>query len=267
MRRPFLTPAVVSGDTATHAEYGVGPATDYGNLGAGATIVAPADCSIQQYQSSTGGDSLLLTGAGWQMNFQHLRSRGGNGRYAEGAKIAELAGWDDNHGSAWSGPHLHGWVVGPRSSIEEFFAARGFAAASIDEVASPTLKSLSGRGQPIRSEEDDMPQYVFTDQDGVGYALIDPSYVDGVIVTSDPSVADHFSWLAWTPDNQGAPVKLDRKAFNAKCAAATELWRKYRPAGAGGMSDAALEQLRAAIVGGLPTVEQFGAAARAAIVK
>lgn len=93
------------------------------------------------------------------------------------------------------------------------------------------------------------PQYIWTEQDGIGYALIDSEYVDGCIVTADPNVANQFSHLAWTPSSQGAPWKLDRKLFNAKCAAALALWRAHAYKGGGAsvdveaIADAVVEKL------------------------
>ncbi len=77
------------------------------------------------------------------------------------------------------------------------------------------------------SEEENMPQYVWTDQDGVGYALIDSNYVDGCVITADPNVATQFSWLAGRDASGAAPIKMTRSAFNAKCAAAVAVWRAH----------------------------------------
>lgn len=98
-------------------------------------------------------------------------------------------------------------------------------------------------------EEDDMPLYVWTDEDGTGYALIDSNYVDGCIITADPTMATQFSWLAGRDASGAAPVKMARTAFNAKCAAAVALWRAHANRGsqvtvdAGQVADAVLAKL------------------------
>lgn len=102
-------------------------------------------------------------------------------------------------------------------------------------------------------EEDDMPTYVWTDQDGVGYALIDSNYVDGLILTADPTVATQFSWVAGRDAAGAAPVKMTRAAFNAKCAAAVALWRAHANRGPAVTVDA--EQVAEAVLEKLgPTI-------------
>lgn len=87
-------------------------------------------------------------------------------------------------------------------------------------------------------EEDDMPRYIYTDQDGEGFALIDSNYVDGVVIAPRGAVADQMSWVT----RGGAPEKMDRKTFNAACASATSLWRSFASvASSPPISDAQLE--------------------------
>ena len=56
-QRPIDRSAKITGDTATHAEYGVGPATDYA-LPAGAWVIAPESMTLTLYRSATGGWSI-----------------------------------------------------------------------------------------------------------------------------------------------------------------------------------------------------------------
>lgn len=118
--------------------------------------------------------------------------------------------------------------------------------------------------KPINDGDETMARYIWTDQDGTGYALLDPAYTDGCILTADVNIANNFSYITAGSPLGGAPVKLPRKQFDAECAAAVFLWRNYAPKNVGSTTDnkPVLEAIAK-----VPTATQNGAAARAAIVK
>ena len=87
---------------------------------------------------------------------------------------------------------------------------------------------------PSQAKDDTMPEYIYTAESGVGYALIDSNYTDGVIVTADPAVATQFSYLTIGTPTGGAGRSCTRAVFNATCAAATALWRAHASVGSGG---------------------------------
>lgn len=113
--------------------------------------------------------------------------------------------------------HLECWVEG--------VAYDAFA------VIAASLSGGGGGGFEQEREDDDMPRYIWTDQDGEGFALIDSNYVDGCVVAPRGPIADQFSYVA----RGGVPEKLDRKTFNAACASATALWRANAVKAPGGV--------------------------------
>ncbi|WP_336630767.1 MULTISPECIES: M23 family metallopeptidase [unclassified Microbacterium] len=127
MRRPVNEPVRITGDRASHAEYGVGPATDYG-CDIGTPVLAPFAGWVSTYVTSAGGLGVIVEGADATFYGQHLRVRLGAGHYDEGDRIA-LSG---NSGTQTTGPHLHCYVIvhatGERLAMEEYLAR----AASVD---------------------------------------------------------------------------------------------------------------------------------------
>lgn len=226
---------------------------DFG-WGGGKTIYAAEAGGVlaATYTGADFGNRIRLQHAGFETRYSHLAEFwvSPEEQVAKGQAI----GWMGNTGNAVY-EHLHFEVYVNGRHVDPLPYLTGTADDNI---------------RPFPIEEDTMPQYVFTDQDGVGYALLDPAYVDGVIVTADPKVAEQFSYLSWTPSNQGAPAKLDRAAFNAKCAAAVALWRAYAAKSAtvdaGKIADAVvgklgptlatgadLQKVRADIIAAIPT--------------
>lgn len=108
----------------------------------------------------------------------------------------------------------------------------------------PYFSATAGGGTliPEEYEETEMPRYIWTNENptvnGIGYALFDTGYVDGVIVTGDVGEANRLSRVAADRNGvPGAPALVSRAEFNQQCADATWLWRQYAPkpgaAGAG----------------------------------
>ncbi len=122
MRRPINEPVRITGDRASHALYGVGPATDYA-CPIGTPIFAPFAGQLSTYVTTEGGLGVILRGTHATFYGQHLRVRMTPGAYAEGDRIA-LSG---NTGALTTGPHLHCYVIvnatSERLSMEEYLAA------------------------------------------------------------------------------------------------------------------------------------------------
>lgn len=129
MRRPIDPPINITGDRASHAEYGVGPATDYG-CNVGAPVYAPFAGRLSTYVTDVGGLGVILWGADAAFYGQHLWVRMSPGDYSEGDRIA-LSG---NTGTQTTGPHLHCYVIiratGERLSMEEYLGRASAAAGT-----------------------------------------------------------------------------------------------------------------------------------------
>lgn len=126
MRRPVDEPVNITGDRASHAAYGVGPATDYG-CDIGTPVYAPFAGRLSTYVTDAGGLGVILWGADAAFYGQHLWVRMSPGDYAEADHIA-LTG---NSGSQTTGPHLHCYVIvhatGERLAMEEYLNRAGVA--------------------------------------------------------------------------------------------------------------------------------------------
>jgi len=131
-RRPLDGPRRITGNTATHAVYGVGPATDYG-ADYGETCRAPFAGTIARWWSTTGGNSLSVTSLLWRWTGQHFSAYlGSGGKASEGDPIAAIG----STGTATTGPHLHNFIVnritGKRYSVEEWLVKyHGFTTAAL----------------------------------------------------------------------------------------------------------------------------------------
>lgn len=121
MRRPIDDPVRITGDRASHAEYGVGPATDYGS-DIGTPVRAPFAGRLRWYDTTEGGRGVIIDGTLATFYGQHLSARSAPGDYAEGDTVA-LSG---NTGTLTDGPHLHCYVIvhatGERLAMEEYLA-------------------------------------------------------------------------------------------------------------------------------------------------
>ncbi len=148
MRRPVDDSYPITGDRASHAEYGVGPATDYG-VPVGTAVVAPFPGRTRSYITGAGGLGIILEGAKATFYGQHLSVRLAAGDYDEGERIA-LSG---NTGTQTTGPHLHCYVIinatGERLAMEEYLAQ---TAGGNDHPFTPDPAP-----EPSHHLEDDMP--------------------------------------------------------------------------------------------------------------
>lgn len=221
MRRPIDRSVRVSGDTASHAEYGVGPATDYA-LPAGARWIAPFSGTAYPYYTTAGGYSLRLVGSGAEVHFQHgVPGSVSSGWVNEGDGVGTVG----SSGAQWAGYHLHTYVIaGSRMSFEEYVAASGYRATSINNIASPTLTSTSGGGgtpippTPTEKDDDIMGYTYLSRSNGPGgkpqYALVHIALPGGYTLTQDINVANGYSQLAgaagsfFVADDRWAPTLI-----------------------------------------------------------
>lgn len=162
MRRPIDEPVNITGDRATHAAYGVGPATDYG-CDIGTPIYAPFSGALSTYVTDEGGLGVVLVGDDATFYGQHLWVRMSPGRYTEGDRIA-LSG---NSGTQTTGPHLHCYVIihatGERLSMEEYLTrtaggnARPFPPSEEDDMTPEQAKQLAEVHQVLVTGTPDNP--------------------------------------------------------------------------------------------------------------
>jgi hypothetical protein len=168
-RRPMNGARRNTGDTAEHAKYGVGPATDYG-ADTGEPIFAPFAGRAGGWWSGTGGNTVQVAGAGVTFVGQHLSSRFAViGSYVN---EGDLIGYVGSTGSATTGPHLHWWIElnGTRISGEEYMQRVGLGYTPYKSTTPNT--STTGGGTII--EEDDMTPDQAQKLDAVYAALFGP---------------------------------------------------------------------------------------------
>lgn len=158
-RRPVAAHYPITGDRASHARYGVGPASDYATP-MKTPVVAMFDGQLRKYNTSQGGLGVALRGSDATFYGQHLWVRDRDGHYREGQRIA-LTG---NSGTDTTGPHLHGYVVmhatGERLAVEEYLARYAPRPAA---VARPIT--------PPEEEEEDTMKIITDSAAGVKYEL------------------------------------------------------------------------------------------------
>jgi len=153
MRRPIDRPVEVTGDTATHARYGVKNANDYA-LPNGAHWIAPINGYAYPYTSDTGGYSTRFVVDGATIYLQHGTYAGRpSGWITEG----NILGTVGRSGTAWLGYHLHVWVepdTGGRLSFEEWLGKLGYRQVYLYDIAPTTVTSTAGGGgKPIPLEK------------------------------------------------------------------------------------------------------------------
>jgi len=146
-RRPMDGARKNNGDTAEHAAYGVGPATDYG-ADSGEPIFAPFAGRAGGWWSSTGGNVVQVVGNGVTFVGQHLSSRA----VGVGAAVKEgdVIGYIGSTGSATTGPHLHWWIEdsGTRISGETYMHRVGLGYTPYGS-RTPVTSTAGGETTPI----------------------------------------------------------------------------------------------------------------------
>jgi len=157
--RPVAGPVEISGDTASHATYGVGPATDY-KVGTGTRVLAPITGTISRWWSTSGGNTVVVDGDGWTGFGQHLSAYAGSG-LTSSANALDLIALSGNTGAITTGPHLHWWMIrddGERFSMEEFIAMQGGTLTPIGYYTPSGTAPAGGGGTPFpdNQEEDEM---------------------------------------------------------------------------------------------------------------
>jgi len=258
-RRPLDGARRITGDTASHAKYGVGPASDYG-ADMGEIIRAPIKGRITRWRSGTGGNSVGVTSTRWRITMQHLSAyAGGAGTRKAGAAV----GYVGNTGTATTGPHLHTFVIdrwtGKRYSLEywltKFFKFKNSAPAG-GTVSGPFSSSLAGGNlTPIKEPKKEAQEmYRAALRDTYKVAIFDSTTF---FVTTDSSVDDNaWSRFVGKPGLTVSQAEWDSyekvAAQNAAKIAATTTTIDY-------------PKLAALIK--VPTAIENGSAARAAIVK
>ena len=105
-RRPLNGSRQITGDAASHAAYGVGPATDYA-AGRGTPVYSPFEGFIDTWVSGTGGPTIRVSTSDTRFIAQHFASTfDGGGRLPESTFLGTLS----DTGSMWDGYHLHCWI-------------------------------------------------------------------------------------------------------------------------------------------------------------
>jgi hypothetical protein len=164
MRRPLDGARRITGNAASHAEYNVSPATDYG-ADMSEVIRAPFGGWVTRWWSNTGGYTVAITTNWVKFTVQHLSAYAGKsaGQVNEG----DVIGYVGNTGSSTSGPHVHCWIIliesGQRISFEQYLVNQGWETAALwSSVPGPhesTTTASSGTTTPtqeLEEEDDDM---------------------------------------------------------------------------------------------------------------
>lgn len=133
MRRPLDGYHRITGDDASHAAYGVGPATDYG-ADYGEIVRAPFSGTVARWWSPTGGNTVRVSAPGLAFIGQHLQAyrETAAGFQLEGTALGEVG----STGSSTDGPHLHCWIEvdGDRRNFENWINWLASAGLNIEEI-------------------------------------------------------------------------------------------------------------------------------------
>lgn len=130
-RRPLNGTPHITGDTASHALYGVGPATDYG-ADIGEPIYAPFGGTVTRWWSTTGGNTVRISTPSLTFTAQHLSAYNGTLTTNEGTQIGQVG----NTGTLSTGPHLHCWIEenSTRISFEDWYSKYELAATETTPI-------------------------------------------------------------------------------------------------------------------------------------
>jgi hypothetical protein len=234
-RRPLNGARNVNGDTASHAKYGVGPATDYG-ADSGESVFAPISGWVTHWWSDTGGWSVAVTSEDWKVTLQHNSGyRGPNSGWVKEGTLIALVG---NTGSATTGPHVHMWIQraktgANRASFEGWlrdFMGWKNTARNGGRVPGPYSYSLAGGKTtpivPTLKVEEDMQPTNYADKStltkgafAVGTKCI-TVWPSGAIqhyeITSQPR-ADQVVYIMF--DLYGEHKPIEKQVFNSIVAA------------------------------------------------
>lgn len=257
----------ITGDTATHAAYGVGPASDYAT-NRGTTLRAPWAGVISTYTSNTGGLTIVVDGrdATWfgQHNDAYYMTRG---HADEGDPVAASG----NTGSSTTGPHTHQWVIdnnGQRWSFEEWIALQGMQPAGLGDVVGPQIGSSTSAGtggttilNPLRNQGDtDMRVTRDTDNNNAvvaGY-LLPPYWLrrSELGAAYDSATANAASIGSENPNR--FPGEVLDQLFKDGTAAHAKYIAQFPGSTGGGDVTQVMQALKDAIAR-FPTVESIGA--------
>lgn len=111
----------ITGDRASHARAGVGPASDYA-VPWGTVFRTPFAGRFERFETTAGGRSARLIGDEFICVVQHLEDR----LNAHGAQLDWKADFakSGNTGTATTGPHVHAYIIvratGERISFQEW---------------------------------------------------------------------------------------------------------------------------------------------------
>jgi hypothetical protein len=277
MRRPLEGARRITGNAASHAKYGVGPATDYG-ADSGEPIHAPFKGWVTRWWSDTGGYSVATTTDWVKFTIQHLSAYAGksSGQVNEG----DVIGYVGNTGSRTEGPHVHCWIIltktGERISFEQYLVNQGWTTAALwSSVPGPdksTSQTSGGDTEPIPEPPEgvDMPAVIKRTEGTPEWSLVWPSLAGpsklerGYVVTTDPKRArwwERFYELGHgTADGFGRDEYVEAQAMARLDHAA---WVAGQPTASAPFIDYA----KLASLIKVPTAAENGAAARTAIVK
>jgi hypothetical protein len=267
VRRPLDGVRRITGDTASHATYGVGPATDYG-ADTGEPVFAPFAGWVTHWWSNTGGWSVAVTDSVWKCTLQHNSGYRGpsNGQVAEGVNIAVVG----SSGSATSGPHVHAWVErvngSERMSVEDWLRLyRGFSntAQKGGTVPGPQQTSTAGGKTTLFPEElEEETMYIVEDvKEGKGKFLVTAQGVGGATA----ALASAVNRTTRQPEN--AAVPLFYSEIVALDASLRAIARENNSAAAIDVDALAAQIAPLIAVSSGPTAEQIAKAVRSTIIK